>query len=91
MLRGESRAACQSGITLVELLIVVAILGLVCGFVVAQMKLMAGGLEAGTNEFVSISKLTRSYAMSSTTPHRMIPTTDTSIRIEYVLGRSKNS
>ena len=73
----------QAGVTMVELLIVVAVLGLLAGIAIRQSNVVAGGLKAGTDELVAITKIARTFAMSTTTPHRMIPTSDTSISIEY--------
>lgn len=73
----------QRGLTVIEVLLVVAVVGLLTAIAIKQGKAYSGGLKAGTDEFVTIAKTTRTLAMSTTTPHRMVPTSDTSIAIEF--------
>ncbi len=72
----------QAGFSIIELLIAVAILGLIVGAATMQADISAG-LSAGTDQLRTIAKTARTYAMSTTTPHRLVPTSDTTIAIEY--------
>lgn len=73
----------QAGVSLTELLIVVAVTGLMATVAIWQSDAASGGLKAASDELVSITKMARTYAMSTTTPHRMVPINDTRIAIEY--------
>ena len=74
----------ESGLTLGELLVVVALLGLIVSFVVWQNKdVISGGLATGTDQIRSVTKIARTYAMSTTTPHRIVPTSDTTLQIQW--------
>jgi len=68
---------------MIELLIVVALVGLVVVIAIRQGSTVSGGLKAGTDELVTITKAARAFAMSTTTPHRIVPTSDTSVSIQY--------
>ena len=43
-----TESVAQAGVTIAELLVAVAILGLLCGFVITRIDAAAGGLTAGT-------------------------------------------
>ena len=77
------RSGRQAGVTIAELLVVVALAGLMATMAIWQSDTVSGGLKVGTDELVSITKTARTYAMSTTTPHRLVPITDTLIAIEY--------
>ena len=80
----EIRRLGQAGVTLVEMLVVVAIVGMVLGGISWQSgKSVSGGLAAGTNQIRTITRVARTYAMSTTTPHRVVPTNETTIAIEW--------
>lgn len=74
----------ESGLTLGELLVVFALLGLIASFVIWQTAdVLSGGLATGTDQIRSITKIARTYAMSTTTPHRIVPTSDTTLQIQW--------
>jgi len=74
----------QAGATLIEMLIVVAIIGLVAmGVAWTAGKSVSGGLAAGTNQIRTVTRVARTYAMSTTTPHRVIPTSATTMAVEW--------
>ena len=74
----------QTGATLIEVLVVVAIIGLaVGGHAWISSDALSGGLVAGTDQIRTITRIARTYAMSTTTPHRVVPTSSTTMAIEW--------
>lgn len=73
----------QSGVSLLELLVVMAVLGL--SVAVAANSLMAteGALVIASNELENAMKLARARAMSTTTPHRVHAPDRRSITVEH--------
>jgi len=80
----EIRGPGQAGMTLLEVMVVLAIVGLAAGGVAwVTGQAVSGGLAAGTNQVRTITRIARTYAMSTTTPHRVVPTSETTIAIEW--------
>jgi Tfp pilus assembly protein FimT len=80
----EIRPRGQAGVTVLEVLVVLAITGLMVGGVVwIGGQSVAGGLVAGTDQIRTVTRMARTYAMSTTTPHRIVPTDKTTLAIEW--------
>ncbi len=80
----QTRRPGQAGVSMIELLAVVAITGLVVvGVAWTSGESVSGGLKAGTDQIRTITRIARTYAMSTTTPHRVVPIDETTIAIEW--------
>jgi prepilin-type N-terminal cleavage/methylation domain-containing protein len=72
----------QRGVTLVELIVVVAVIGLCLGLAAASFAPMQAPLRSGCELVDGMLRYTRARAVSTTTPHRLRPISPTTLVVE---------
>lgn len=72
-----------AGLTVVELVVVLAILGVLAGIVGMNLRPFGGDLENAAQETVSFFKLTRAKAMARTAAYRVVFASETRLRAEF--------
>ncbi len=71
--RTSATAAAAAGVGLVELLSVLALVGVTVGMMVAYLKPIEAPLQTGGNSLVALMEQTRARSISTTRPHRVRP------------------
>ncbi|EFI36241.1 hypothetical protein Dthio_PD3698 [Desulfonatronospira thiodismutans ASO3-1] len=80
----ESKSSCQ-GLTLIELLVILAILGIIISIMGMNLRPFGNDLENATQETAGFFKQTRVKAISSTSAYRVIFNTDNHLIVEHAI------
>ena len=78
----QSPTHAQAGLSLPELISVIAIIGVVCTVTAPGMKTGKNALNDSSNRLSSIMKLARTQAMAQTSAYRISPQSDTHVLVE---------
>lgn len=76
----------RAGFTIIELLIVLAVAGLVVGIAAPRFRALTNELESAARETGGFFQLARSKAMTTTSAYRVIVDSDTRLRAESARG-----